>query len=91
MTLALHERGLFTWREWAHYLNRAIADAQSAGDPDRGDTYYAHWLTALERICAAKGLVTGGMLSSRRADWEEAARTTPHGQPTELRRRPERT
>jgi nitrile hydratase accessory protein len=55
MTLALHERGLFTWAEWADYLNRAIADAQAAGDPDRGDTYYAHWLTALERISAAKG------------------------------------
>ncbi|SAK54155.1 Nitrile hydratase beta subunit [Caballeronia arationis] len=90
MTLALHERGLFTWKEWAEYLNRAIADAQSAGDPDRGDTYYSHWLTALERISTAKGLVTSGMLTSRRADWDEAARATPHGQPIELRRRPER-
>jgi nitrile hydratase accessory protein len=90
MTLALHERGLFTWAEWADYLNRAIADAQAAGDPDRGDTYYAHWLTALERISAAKGLVTAGMLSNRRAAWDEAARSTPHGQPIELRRGPER-
>lgn len=86
MTLALHERGMFTWPEWAAYLNQSIRDAQASGDPDRGDTYYAHWLTALERISIAKGLLADDNLLERRTDWELAARRTPHGQPIELTR-----
>ena len=58
MTLALHARGVFTWPEWAATLADAIRDAQAQGDPDHGDTYYTHWLTALERIATAKGCVT---------------------------------
>ena len=52
MALALHERGVFTWTEWAATLGEEIKRAQAAGDPDRGDTYYRHWLAALERIVA---------------------------------------
>lgn len=84
MTLALHERGLFTWSEWAAALTQAIRDAQAAGDPDTGDTYYHHWLVALERITTEKGLVTDSMLAQRMHEWEEAARRTPHGKPIEL-------
>jgi nitrile hydratase accessory protein len=84
MTLALHARGAFTWKEWAHTLHEAIRDAQSSGDPDHGDTYYVHWLTALERIATAKGLVSTGGLIQRRNEWDAAARRTPHGQPIEL-------
>jgi nitrile hydratase accessory protein len=84
MTLALYERGEFTWTEWAAVLSEAIRDAQAGGDPDRGDTYYAHWLTALERISAAKGLVTSDALAVRRDEWDAAARRTPHGQPIRL-------
>ncbi|MFB9124060.1 nitrile hydratase accessory protein [Paraburkholderia dipogonis] len=84
MTLALHERGMFSWSEWAVCLNEAIRDAQAAGDADHGDTYYAHWLTALERISTIKGLVTDDSLLRRRSAWDAAARRTPHGQPIEL-------
>jgi nitrile hydratase accessory protein len=87
MTLALYERGVFTWKEWAHALSEAIRDAQAAGDPDRGDTYYTHWLHALERMSAAKGCVSVEALEARRAEWDEAARRTPHGRPIELGRR----
>jgi nitrile hydratase accessory protein len=86
MTLALHERGLFTWNEWAATLSQAIRDAQAAGDPDTGENYYRHWLVALERITTGKGLVTGMMLDHRKREWEEAARRTPHGKPIELQR-----
>ena len=34
MALALHERGLFSWPEWAATLAVEIRRAQAAGDPD---------------------------------------------------------
>jgi nitrile hydratase accessory protein len=84
MTLALHERGLFTWKEWAQALVREIAAAQAAGDPDRGDTYYRHWLAALEKLVAAKGASSVEELIRYRLAWDHAADRTPHGQPIEL-------
>ena len=60
MTLALYRRGLFTWPEWAETLGAEIKRAQQAGDPDTGDTYYRHWLTALERLVAEKGIADAG-------------------------------
>jgi nitrile hydratase accessory protein len=50
MVLALHERGVFTWPQWAAALSRQITQAQAAGDADLGDTYYQHWLLALESL-----------------------------------------
>jgi nitrile hydratase accessory protein len=50
MTLALHERGVFTWPQWAAALSQQIASAQAVGDADLGDTYYQHWLLALESL-----------------------------------------
>jgi nitrile hydratase accessory protein len=84
MTLALHERGLFSWSEWAQALSQAIVRAQSAGDPDLGDTYYHHWLDALETLLQAKGLAHAETLHALEHAWEDAAERTPHGQPVEL-------
>ncbi len=58
MALTLHERGLFTWNEWAATLADEIKRAQPAGDPDTGETYYRHWLATLERLIAEKGITT---------------------------------
>jgi nitrile hydratase accessory protein len=85
MTLALHRQGLFTWPEWAEALAAAIAAAQAGGDADLGDTYYCHWLVALERLLAVKDLATGAELENHRRAWAHAAGRTPHGQPIELR------
>lgn len=87
LTLALHERGLFTWREWAAALG---AEIQAAGAQDDGTNYYVHWLAALEKLAAAKGLVTDTELVQRKNDWDAAARATPHGKPIELKNRPAR-
>ena len=64
MTLALQERGLFTWREWAATLGDEIKRAQAAGDPDTGETYYRHWLAALERLVAEKGVSDAATLGA---------------------------
>jgi nitrile hydratase accessory protein len=85
MALALHDRGLFTWPEWAATLADEIKRAQAAGDPDTGETYYRHWLNALERIVAEKGIATRDTLHRYRDAWDHAADRTPHGEPIELK------
>jgi nitrile hydratase accessory protein len=85
MTLALHERGLFSWPEWSAALGLEIKRAQAAGDPDTGETYYHHWLAALERLVADKGVTNHDTLHRYRDAWDHAADRTPHGQPIELR------
>jgi nitrile hydratase accessory protein len=84
MALALHHRGLFTWPEWAATLADEIKRAQAAGDPDTGETYYRHWLAALERLVAEKGIATMETLASYRDAWLHAADRTPHGKPITL-------
>jgi nitrile hydratase accessory protein len=88
MTLRLHERGVFTWSEWADALAASIRNAQAAGDPDDGTTYYAHWLAALEAIIASKGVTDGAALEDRRAAFDRAAKATPHGEPVLLKNDP---
>jgi len=85
MALALHERGLFSWTEWAAALADQIKRAQAAGDPDTGETYYRHWLATLEHLVAAKGVATTETLNRYRDAWDHAADRTPHGMPIELK------
>ncbi|MGC2086464.1 MAG: nitrile hydratase accessory protein [Bradyrhizobium sp.] len=85
MALSLHERGLFTWPEWAATLADQIKRAQAAGDPDTGETYYQHWLATLERLVAEKGVTSNAILLRYRDAWDHAADRTPHGAPIELR------
>jgi nitrile hydratase accessory protein len=85
MALALHERGLFTWPEWAATLGAEIKRAQAAGDPDTGETYYHHWLNTLERLVADKGVATAQTLARYHDAWDRAADRTPHGEPIELK------
>jgi nitrile hydratase accessory protein len=85
MALALHARGLFSWNEWAAALAEEIRRAQASGDPDRGETYYRHWLATLERLVAAKGIATSETLDRTREAWDRAADRTPHGSPIELK------
>ena len=84
MALKLQERGLFTWGEWAQMLGDEIKRAQAAGDPDTGATYYRHWLAALERIVAEKGVTDRATLTRYYDAWDHAADRTPHGVPIEL-------
>ena len=85
MALALHNKGVFSWSEWAVTLGDEIRKAQAAGDPDTGDTYYCHWLATLERMVAEKGVTTAHALAQHREAWDRAAHRTPHGAPIELR------
>lgn len=84
MALTLHDRGVFTWPEWAAALAAEIKRAQANGDPDTGETYYRHWLATLENLVAEKGVTTAETLHRYRDAWDHAADRTPHGAPIEL-------
>jgi nitrile hydratase accessory protein len=84
MALTLHDRGVFTWNEWASALAAEIKRAQADGDPDTGETYYRHWLATLENLVAQKGVATSETLQRYRDAWDHAADRTPHGAPIEL-------
>ena len=84
MALTLHDRGVFTWPEWASALAAEIKRAQANGDPDTGETYYRHWLATLENLVAEKGVATSETLHRYRDAWDHAADRTPHGAPIEL-------
>src|SRR5690349_20886980 len=84
LALSLHERGVFSWTEWAATLGEEIRKAQAAGDPDTGETYYHHWLAALERLVAAKGVADPQTLARTRDAWQRACVRTPHGSPIDL-------
>ncbi|MCY4263300.1 MAG: nitrile hydratase accessory protein [Gammaproteobacteria bacterium] len=85
LVLALQQQGAFSWKEWAQVLNARIVAAQALGDPDLGDTYYHHWLAALEQMTLKKGLTDREEIGSRLAAWRDAYLSTPHGEPVELK------
>jgi nitrile hydratase accessory protein len=80
----LQEQGLFTWDEWAQALGEEVAAAQRSGDADLGDTYYRHWLSALERLVIGKGAASQAGLENTKEAWDRAAKATPHGEPIML-------
>jgi nitrile hydratase accessory protein len=84
MVEALTDAGVFTAAEWSDALGQAIRTAQAAGDPDLGDTYYEHWVAALEGLCVARREIAKAALDERQDDWQRAYENTPHGHPVEL-------
>ena len=84
LTLLLHQRGLFTWGQWAAALAAEIKRAQAAGDADDGSSYYRHWLNALEQLTITRQLGTAQQIHALEHAWEAAAARTLHGRPIEL-------
>ena len=86
LAVSLSEQGHFTWKEWAGALADELRAAAAQGEPDEGSRYYHHWVAALERLAAAKGLTDAPALHARKEAWADAYRHTPHGQPVVLRK-----
>ena len=84
LVLRLSQEGHFTWQQWTETLSEEIAEAQKRGDPDLGDTYYHHLVSALERLCAEKGLAGRPEMDRRKEEWRRAYLNTPHGEPIAL-------
>ena len=81
IVVALHEAKLFRWSEWTAALSREIAAASGSSGRDADDSYYLHWLAALEALVVEKGAATRADLDARKAAWARAAAATPHGEP----------
>ena len=84
LAVRLSEEGYFTWKEWAEALAAELKAAADRGEPDDGSRYYHHWLAALERLVASKGLTDREAMLARKEAWADAYRHTPHGKPVEL-------
>jgi nitrile hydratase accessory protein len=87
LAVALHQRGVFTWSEWAAELSRQVASPGAAQD---GSDYYQHWLAAIEALLSQKGVAGAGMVDAVSDAWQRAAQATPHGQPVLLENDPKR-
>lgn len=83
LALALNERGVFTWAEWAETLGSALKGA--AAD---GSDYYERWLAALEGLLVQKNIATVPEVADLTAAWHRAAEATPHGKPILLENDP---
>jgi len=84
LAVKLSELGHFTWKEWAAALAEELKSAADQGEPDYDSHYYEHWLAALERLVAVKGLSDPAAMLARKEAWADAYRHTPHGKPVEL-------
>ncbi|MFM7573409.1 MAG: nitrile hydratase accessory protein [Snowella sp.] len=77
----LIKQGFLSCSEWVNIFSEEIKKAQVQGDPDRGDTYYSHWLNALERLCIERGLTDWQTYQKQLQLWHQAVLNTPHGVP----------
>jgi nitrile hydratase accessory protein len=78
LAVPLSEATCFSWPEWTALLSQGIQEG------DGCTSFYHYWLSALERICIEKGLVTGTELHRRKEEWRWSYFHTPHGQSIEL-------
>jgi len=85
LAVRLSAQGHFTWKEWADALAAELAAAVDRDEADDGTEYYYHWVAALEKLVAAKGLAGEPELYERKEAWADAYRHTPHGHPVQLR------
>lgn len=87
ITVHLHERGLFTWNEWAETLSREL---HKPGRAEDGSDYFDCWVAALSAILVKLGVADADIILDLQKSWQRAAEATPHGKPIELANDPPR-
>lgn len=87
MTVHLHERGLFSWGEWAEALSAELHRPERAED---GSDYFDGWVAALTGLLVSKGLADADTVLALQESWKRAAEATPHGSPILLENDPMR-
>jgi nitrile hydratase accessory protein len=76
LTVHLHERGVFSWSEWAEHLSHEVHRPGRAAD---GSDYFDAWVAALTHILVEKGLAEEAAVLALQQSWQRAAEATPHG------------
>lgn len=76
LALTLHDRGAFEWEAFRQQLIAAVAEWERHHGDGECWSYYRCWLTALERVLAADGVVGAGEVDRRAG--ELAARPSGH-------------
>ncbi len=87
LVVCLHEKGVFSWNEWAEALS---AELHAPGAATDGSDYYICWLRAVENLLNAKNVTNAADIGSLAQAWQRAAHATPHGKPILLENDPER-
>lgn len=87
MTVHLHEKGLFSWSEWAEALSAELHKPERAED---GSDYFDGWVAALTGLLVSKGLADADTVLALQESWKRAAEATPHGSPILLENDPMR-
>lgn len=77
LTLALNEAGHFNWTEWS-----AVFGPRVTGVP--AERYWEVWSEALVALLEARGIADAETVAALQAQWQTAARNTPHGTPITL-------
>ena len=80
ITLDLYNRGLFSWSEWTHIFSEQLSAGNASGEDQGATSYYSDWLVALERLVSSKTAIRPDLLTQLKQRWEDAYRTTPHGE-----------
>ncbi|MBX4888657.1 nitrile hydratase accessory protein [Rhizobium bangladeshense] len=81
MALYLHEKGIFTWSEWAAALSKELHQPSRAKD---GSDYFDCRVAALSGLLVSRGIADASAILDLQKSWQRAAEATPHGKPIEL-------
>lgn len=87
VTVALADRGIFTWPDWTAALAASLASRDDPPDPDparQAEAYYRAWSDALTTLLEARGAAAPEEIRATAASWRRAAEATPHGHPIRL-------
>ena len=87
LTVHLHQKGVFSWNEWADALS---SEVKKPGRAEDGGDYFDAWVDALSGLLAARGLADAATVLILQKSWQRAAEATPHGEPIRLENDPER-
>ena len=77
--------GVFTNALWSETLGQKLKEAESRGQDDDIDTYYAAVLATFETLLAQSTEVSSDTITDKHQAWERAYLSTPHGQPVILK------
>jgi nitrile hydratase accessory protein len=66
IVVQLTERGELSWQDWAACLGAQFKQAEQHGDVRTGETYYHHWLNALEGLLIEREFTRPADLAAER-------------------------